>query len=140
ATCKPSPCQSGQIYTAQNGQYSGADVVVSGNTVTPLSTTIQANGISGTITAAGGGSSQNTTVNVGGVSANINGNGGASAPFTGTAGGQTVSSNTVGGSTTVTVGGQVIATCGYSTCNVGSLTASGSSVSPAAIVGSGGGG
>ncbi|MGY3452169.1 hypothetical protein [Bradyrhizobium sp. USDA 4353] len=117
-TCNPSPCQSGQIYTAQNGQYGGADVVVSGNSVTPTSTTIQYGGISATVTAAGGGSSQNINISGGGTSANIDGNGGASAPFSGIAGGQTVSSSTVAGVTSVTVGGQSIANCGYSTCSV----------------------
>src|SRR5262249_21231926 len=82
-----------------------------------------ANGnISGQITGAGTGVGQMTNVNVGGVSATISGNGGPSAPFSGTAGGQSVSSSTVNGVTTVTLGGNVVATCGYSSCTLGSLS------------------
>lgn len=76
--------------------------------------------ISGSLTGAGTGTGQTINVSAGGVSATVNGNGGASAPFSGNSGGQSVSSNTVNGTTTVTVGGQAVVSCGYSSCNVGS--------------------
>jgi hypothetical protein len=119
AMCNPSPCQSGLVYRAQNGNYQGADVIVSGNSVTPTTTSVQYGNINA-VTTAGGSGQQSTIVTIGNQTYNVGG--GGPTTLSGSIGGQQIGETRAGGTSMVNVGGTTVAVCGYSTCNV---TASG---------------
>jgi hypothetical protein len=115
-TCNPSPCNPGQTYTAGNGTYAGADVIISGTgAVTPTTTTTTKNGITSTITA-GGSAQQTNTVTVNGQTYTVNGGGPTNQ--SGNVLGQQVNENRVNGTSTVSVGGAPVGTCGYASCIV----------------------